>query len=242
MHWYQKDGTAFHTIEKADGSGIRNVDLRDARKYKLCPSVSNIIGLLNKPGLLIWKEKQVLDACTRHPFLDGDYKHWCQARSREARQEAEAAANIGKLVHANLESLFKGEAIQYNDYSRIALRAYDDILKELGEDTYVAEKSFAYKGYGGTCDLHSKRIVLDFKTKNKDEKEFKSVRAYKEHAMQLAAYKKGLDVPNAVCYNIFISTKVEGLYKWKKWEDKEIRDAYKMFMHLKRFWELSNGI
>jgi len=250
-HFYKQTGEAFHQIEKIDGSGLRDVTLRDAKKYKLVPSVTNIIGILDKPGLTIWKDERLLEACAWSPFRSADYydddgkktkayEYWCNARKRDAKQEGRQASDIGKMVHANLESLFKGEALQYNDYSRIAVRAYDDIRKELGEDNYIAEQTFAYKGFGGTCDLSSDKIILDFKTKNIED--LSKVKAYHEHSMQLAAYKKGLDKPNAVCYNIFISTKVEGLYKWIKWSDAEIKKAYKMFLHLKRFWELSNGI
>ena len=33
-HWYLRDRTPFHEVERADGAGFRPVTLRDARKVR----------------------------------------------------------------------------------------------------------------------------------------------------------------------------------------------------------------
>lgn len=255
-HWYKAEtGESLHKIVGKNGKE-RNTTLADARKLKLVPSVSGIIGILDKPFLVRWLGQKLLDATMGRPYngwTTDEYKKWCDETRWFAGEETRQAQDIGKAVHANLESLFKNEAIEYNEYSNIAVKAHGDIVEYLAKDAgehdadYVAEKSFAYNGYGGTCDLSSADIILDFKTKNKDGEAFDKVTADWSHAMQVAAYKEGLVAlgvvkPTAVCYNVFISTKQEGLYKWRRWKEDEITKAYKMFDCLKTFWELSNGV
>ena len=64
-HWYLRDGTPFHETERADGKGLRSVTLRDARKVRAYPSVTNVLSILAKPGLDAWKiEQGILDLLT----------------------------------------------------------------------------------------------------------------------------------------------------------------------------------
>ena len=49
-HWYLQDRTPFHEVERADGKGMRSVTLRDTRKVRAYPSVTNVLGVLAKPG------------------------------------------------------------------------------------------------------------------------------------------------------------------------------------------------
>ena len=54
-HWYLRDGTPYHEVERADGKGMRSATLRDARKSLAFPSVTNILSILAKPGLDAWR-------------------------------------------------------------------------------------------------------------------------------------------------------------------------------------------
>jgi hypothetical protein len=53
-HWYSLDGKPCHTVPNKDGDGTRTTTLRDARKLQLLPSVTTIIGILDKPQLTKW--------------------------------------------------------------------------------------------------------------------------------------------------------------------------------------------
>ena len=68
-HWYRCDGTPVHRLPTADGQGERPTTLRDARRLKLYPSVTSILGILAKPGLEKWKLDQVALATLRAPKL-----------------------------------------------------------------------------------------------------------------------------------------------------------------------------
>ena len=53
-HWYSRTGEPMHRIVKADGSGDRATTINDAKRLKLLPSVTSIIGILVKPALETW--------------------------------------------------------------------------------------------------------------------------------------------------------------------------------------------
>jgi hypothetical protein len=57
-HWYSLNGRPCHTVPNKDGDGERNTTLREARKLGLLPSVTSIIGILDKPQLTKWKMRE----------------------------------------------------------------------------------------------------------------------------------------------------------------------------------------
>src|SRR3982750_1919915 len=66
-HWYLPDGTPFYEVEKKDGSGKRPATLADARKAGALPSVTNVLGVLAKPGLDAWRIEQGIVAALTLP-------------------------------------------------------------------------------------------------------------------------------------------------------------------------------
>ena len=70
-HWYTKDGEPMYEIVGSNGK-IRATTLRDAKKIGLVPSVTTIIGQLNKPALIGWAQKQVLLSALTLPRLPNE--------------------------------------------------------------------------------------------------------------------------------------------------------------------------
>jgi hypothetical protein len=66
-HWYQPDGTPLHQVPKADGKGMRDTTLADAKKLGLLPSVTGITDIVAKPALMNWKAAQVAAAAFENP-------------------------------------------------------------------------------------------------------------------------------------------------------------------------------
>ena len=79
---------------------------------------------------------------------------------------------------------------------------------------------------------------MDFKTKEFTDPN--TVDAYDEHAMQLAAYRVGLGIPNARCANVFISVTEPGLVKVVEWSEEKMTRAWNMFQALLTYWQVKN--
>src|SRR5512136_668210 len=72
-HWYRRDGEPLHSVPSAKGEP-RPTTLRDARKLGLLPSVTNVLGVINKPELVEWKMTQAVLAALTLPRLEGEGK------------------------------------------------------------------------------------------------------------------------------------------------------------------------
>ena len=56
-HWYTLEGKPLYTLVGKNGKE-RNTNLRDARKLNLVPSVTTILDVAAKPGLVNWQINQ----------------------------------------------------------------------------------------------------------------------------------------------------------------------------------------
>lgn len=139
------------------------------------PSVTTVLGILNKPALVGWANKQGLQGI-------------------DIRRTVNEAAEIGTLAHYLIECHLTREkenlseesperrAAAYEAYGNYFewLQAYD-MESIMAEGILVSDTH----GYGGTFDAYVKidgrREVLDFKT---------SAAIYPEHVYQLAAYRE----------------------------------------------------
>ena len=65
-----------HSVPSAKGTSqsatMRPTTLRDARKLGLLPSVTNVLGVINKPELVEWKMTQAVLAALTLPRLEGE--------------------------------------------------------------------------------------------------------------------------------------------------------------------------
>lgn len=83
-------------------------------------------------------------------------------------------------------------------------------------------------------------MVVDFKTKefNEDAK----LATYDEHAMQLAAYREGLKMPDARCAIVYVSVIVPGLVRVMELEQEELKQGWEMFNGLMNYWYAKTGL
>jgi len=233
-HWYARNGAPKYTVIGANGKE-RATTLRDARKMNLVPSVTTILSVAAKPGLINWMQEQVLLAALTLPRKEGEAEaDWLDRVKEDGKAQAKAAADRGTDMHNQIEAVFKGGTA-----SAFAYKVYHAINTEFGVQEWIPEESFASSlGFGGKVDLHSKSgIVIDYKTKEKvDDK----VTVYDEHAMQLAAYRVGLGIPFAKCANVFVD--MPGNVKIITHTEKELTKAWEMFMALLSFYRIKNEI
>jgi hypothetical protein len=236
-HWYAKDGTPAYTIVGKNGKE-RATTLRDARNLGLVPSVTTITGTLAKPALDLWKQKQVIFATQNNPWEEDETEEQYVARILNiAKEESKKAAEEGTRIHGAIEQhyLTGTHSIEYGAH---VVGVVEAVGAKFGwSQEWIAEKSFADELFGGKIDLHSKEVVIDFKTKEFTEDKLPD--AYDENIIQLAAYRHGLGYPynrQCKCANVFISRNVPGLIHIVEHEEEEIKRGFEMFKHLLALW------
>ena len=247
VHWYGQDGSPQYTVKAKDGSD-RPTTLRDARKMDLVPSVTTVMKVAAKPALEAWKMEQMLLAALTLPRSPTeDEKSFIARVVADSKETGKRAADRGTQIHESIEKYFLGHSdIKHTDIAT----AFDESTRKhfglRGTDPWVVEASFSSPmGFGGKVDLYSgigkdapTGIVVDAKTKEFAPGD--SVVAYDEHLMQLAAYRNGLNMPEARCANAFVSVTHPGVIHIHEWSEEDLQRGWKMFQALLEYWKLKN--
>jgi hypothetical protein len=218
-HWYRHDGTAAHHQPRADGKGQRNTTIKDAREQKLLPSVTTILGTLNKGALTSWKVREAIAVAFRSRPQDQEPLEAYQKRIvEESMAQVGEASDLGTRIHDGIEKALGGNL----DIDPALLVYITPVLRwfeaaELRvlhiEKTLVNTKH----GYAGKCDLISKgprgkRFIVDWKSRKK--KPGQAVTPFDGQAMQIAAYAATAFPENSLAriggINVYVSTTEPG--------------------------------
>ena len=194
-HYYWPDGRPCYEVPKR-GGGVRPTTIRDARKFGLFPSVSLIIGQLDKPGLNQYRVNQAILSAATIPRVEGESADAFAARVKEdAEAQMVSARDLGTLVHGWLESWFRGDPVPDEAVSWV-----DAVKERIAGEVEEAERSFACVldgyGYGGKTDLVTSEFVYDFKTQEFSGKPS----VWEGHKLQIAAYSHALGRPGRLLY------------------------------------------
>lgn len=232
-HFYDLEGNPAYTIKGKNGEE-RATTLRDARKLNLVPSVTVILGEANKPGLIAWKENQVLMAALTLPRVqDETESEYIDRIKQDAKEHAKKAAERGTEIHTWIQQGFEGKTLKEDAFDFFKQASFELFKEtEMNLSSVVCEKSFTKDGYGGKVDLHTSEYIFDIKTKDTS---LDKIQTYDEHAMQLAAYRYGLGYLQAKCGILFVST----LAKTAKlvWiEEEKLVRGWLMFKSLVDYW------
>lgn len=244
QHWYTRTGDPAYTVKNKEGHQ-RPTTLRDARKLGLVPSVTTIIKCAASPGLEAWKLQQMMLAALTLPRAPEESEESFISRIQtDSKEQAKMAAERGSEVHAALESFFETRHVT-TKFAEAVLGTEGEIAKVFGDMEWSTEKSFAMSGFGGKVDLHSKDgqgVVIDFKTKEFTSETMDKAQGFDEHLMQLAAYRVGLEIPQARCANVFVSVTQPGLVVVREWTQEDLARGWKMFNSLLEFWYAKSGL
>jgi hypothetical protein len=233
-HWYEPDGKPAYTIIGKNGNE-RPTTLRDARKLGLVPSVTTIIAAANAPALVEWKINQaILSALTATRGETETEDDFVSRIKADAKEQARKAAEKGTQIHAWVQEWFEGKFVeQCSDEYPFCNSANETIFNEVGFQEFICEKSFATERYGGKADIHNENYLIDIKTKTWTDKDKLDI--WESHLMQLAAYRHGLNIPDAKCGILYVhQDTAESVLLWAD-EDK-LKQGLEMFTGLLDFY------
>lgn len=234
-HWYTSTGEPAYRIVGKNGVE-RNTRLTDARALGLVPSVTTILGLLAKPGLNNWLQQQVLLAALTLPRYEGESEqNWLERVMSDSKTTGREAADRGTRLHGVLEDFYRGKNLIFPSFVH---NVHSALESHFGTNhIWETERSFAYMGYGGKVDLIAPNIVVDFKSK---EGNLSKVTPYHEQIMQLAAYRIGLNMPEARCANVYFNE--SGDVKLIEHSADDLASAWECFQYLLAFYKRKNNL
>jgi len=236
-HWYLPDGSPAYRVIGKNGKE-RNTTVKDAREHGLLPSVTTIIGCASKPALDVWKQQQAILSALTLPRLDGESEEdWLSRVVADSKETAKQAAERGTQIHGVIEAFYEGIYIpELPPY----VRAVENAINEhFGSQLWISEKSFAYGGFGGKCDLVAKSgFVVDFKT---TEKDLDKLDYFFDHQMQLSAYRQGFEMPKARCAIVYVNA-LQNKAKLVEIPEDDLRIGWECFTHLLAFYRAKNKL
>lgn len=241
-HWYTPDGQPCYEVASAKGS-MRPTTLRDARKLGLVPSVTGIIKCAAAPALEVWKANQLMMSALTLPRLPQEPESaWLDRVKRDSREQGRKAAERGTAIHAAIQGHYEGKPPDEDYWAHVKGTAI--AVDQWSTAHWRAEQSFAHRyGFGGKCDLSGTLggipFVVDFKTKEFGAED--DLKTWDEHAMQLAAYREGLDMPEARCAIVYVSASLPGLVRVLEIDTKELKQGWNMFLGLLAYWQAKTG-
>lgn len=239
-HWYTKDGVPKYEVPCTSKEGNRPTNINDARKLDLVPSVTLILNQLSKPGLEVWKSRQLLEASLTLPRLkDETLDDYATRVIEDSKAQSLKARDRGTDLHAAIEDYIRGQtSLLYQKHCE----KIEAVLKQYGIDLRGGrpEHSFSKNGYGGKIDYHSvtPASIVDFKTTARITPKTKP---YDEHLMQCSAYGHGLFVSPFQAFNVFVGIDdLEVRVFEHAWND--LAEAFELFQCLLTFYQRKNKL
>jgi len=251
-HWYFPDGTPLHEVARADGKGQRPTNLRDARKLGLFPSVTNVLGVIAKPGLEAWKQEQaILAALTLPREADEPLDAFAKRVITDMSGEVRSAADRGSAIHAAIETYAQGgwvpEDKEVAALFEPARQWFDaEVTQVHSVETATAHLEW---GYAGRVDLVAtlrstgRPTVIDFKTqKTRRDRagNFKPI-LHDTWPLQLEAYRQALaskdkGLANAAIASVVIGSTEPVPVEVKVWDDGDKPGFFRAFLAARDLW------
>jgi len=226
---------------------MRATTIKDAKALGLIPSVTSILGILEKPQLVDWKLRQVALASMRVTRMPNEEEYAFTSRMiTEAFQQVVDAADRGKDIHKALELHFQGR--EYDQEWAQEVQAVDQWFMRNHISVLDTERQVVNlaEGFAGTTDLivgtSTGCGIGDYKTK-KSKPEF-AMTPYDGQATQIAAYHMtvyGEINDNASGFNLYISSTERGRVEGTFYTPETLRNEWEVFKHLCAIWRFRKG-
>jgi hypothetical protein len=216
----------------------------------LFPSVTTVLGLLDKPQLTDWRLEQIAAAAFALPIIPklnySTCDEWTKFIIEKAFAQVETAADLGIGIHAAIESF-----AQHKDYP-VPMSPYVDAVAKWcqaeGVEFIENERIVVSEthGYGGTIDAVIRcprgAGILDFKSRK--TKPGLPATPWDSQPMQVSAYHNahfGCFAPDHIGVNLFISTTEPGRVDATWYTSEYLEREWRAFAHLLALWKHLKG-
>jgi len=236
------------TIRRHDGrSRYYTVEGHEGRAF---PSVTTILGIINKPALIPWSNKQgrlamaeVLSPYVGDVLTEGMIDDALTAAAKRPKEILEAAGDYGTQAHILIERMVKGEKVIAPPEFAPTVDAFLGWWGQAGIRLKFSER-MVYSdqhGYAGGMDCFGERgellVALDWKT---------SGGIWPEAAAQVAAYAMAWEEMIGQRANeawVIRLAKVAPPEGQSGFEAKRVNipTAFEMFLAAKRLYDASKG-
>lgn len=202
-HFYLKDGTSYYEVPRLDGNGMRPVRVTDAFKVGAYRSVTNVLGILDKPGLDAWKQEQAILSSMTLPRQEGeDLQQYAERIVVDSEEQSRKARDEGTRLHGICADwMIKGELpaaeadqkliAPFTDWIRFNVNPAAGLI---ASETAMICHQHAYAGRGDLAVRMNdgSAALIDIKTQDikYTTKGVAQPVFYDEWALQLAAYSK----------------------------------------------------
>jgi hypothetical protein len=241
-HWYTDKGESAHVIIGANGKE-RKTTVADARKHGLLPSVTSVLGILEKPNLTAYKVEQAILSSLTLPRKDNedltDYAKRCVEDSKEATTRA---AQHGTAMHVEMENILLGKPTSSDPAIQTHIATFRNWAEENVEETFWCEKGLVGRGYAGRCDAFVRlkdigEAVIDLKNRKYNPK-FEPF-YIESDCPQLAAYRECADQHEdtpVACVSVVLPSNDPTIILTRQWEEEDLQSGYEMFRNLLKIW------
>jgi hypothetical protein len=206
-HYYDKAGNPVYEVPNASKPGtLRPTKITDAKKLKLLPSVTEVMGGWKSEGLTNWRMGNYARAGYEFARNGEPYEAVKDQIATIAENVSAGARDYGTGWHAIVEEFAKGNTPTVAPEYQAAWDAFRKWWDANVERVEFAERCLVGQGYAGKCDLcyvhkDGRRLIADYKTQS--TKPGKPVSLWESYPKQLAAY--------AVAYEGQSNLSVDGL-------------------------------
>ena len=236
QHWYTLTGEACHVQP-----GGKPTTLREARKQNLVPSVSGVLGVIEKPHLTKWKCDRMVRKCLENPHIAGEPEQdYIDRVHGYAKIDQHEILDFGNRVHKAIEEFNLNKFDESKDpaiwpWLETYVRwTHERLIRVIAVEKTVVSKRW---GFGGTIDLIAEvrgirsPVIVDYKTQ-----EYSSKPAFrKEYAFQLAAYRKTMR-PNPLCISLVINRSKPKPIAEKIWPVEDLQRGWRLFKAANSLW------
>lgn len=189
--WYNSKGEYVETVQGKNGKD-RAPTVRDARVNGYFPSVTTVLGQIDKPALTTYFINEAIKAAYNNQWaLTKPIKEATNVLAKISKEEGNKAAQFGTKIHKHIELLLKAKAGENINIEKDVAEYVEPVFKYLLENNVNGESEKRViidcegKKAGGTIDLVTKNTLVDFKTQKTKDKKFKK---YDSWLWQLGGY------------------------------------------------------